>query len=139
MLKDASSTAIYGSRGANGVIIVTTRQGVTSKPSVTAKAEFGVSKLARDLDLMDAQEFVRYLNDRNYFSSRDPQRPPRFDPSEYGRGTDWIDEITRTALYRTITFRSAAAVRSRATSRRSAATIRRASSTAADSAASRPV
>jgi len=48
---------------------------------------------------MDAQEFVRYLNDRNYFSSRDPQRPPRFDPSEYGRGTDWIDEITRTALY----------------------------------------
>ena len=99
VLKDASSTAIYGSRGANGVIIVTTRQGVTSKPSVTAKAEFGVSKLARDLDLMDAQEFVRYLNDRNYFSSRDPQRPPRFDPSEYGRGTDWIDEITRTALY----------------------------------------
>ena len=82
VLKDASSTAIYGSRGANGVIIVTTRQGVTSKPSVTAKAEFGVSKLARDLDLMDAQEFVRYLNDRNYFSSRDPQRPPRFDPSE---------------------------------------------------------
>ena len=81
------------------MIIVTTRQGVTSKPSVTAKAEFGVSKLARDLDLMDAQEFVRYLNDRNYFSSRDPQRPPRFDPSEYGRGTDWIDEITRTALY----------------------------------------
>ena len=66
------------------MIIVTTRQGVTSKPSVTAKAEFGVSKLARDLDLMDAQEFVRYLNDRNYFSSRDPQRPPRFDPSEYG-------------------------------------------------------
>ena len=58
VLKDASSTAIYGSRGANGVIIVTTRQGVTSKPSVTAKAEFGVSKLARDLDLMDAQEFV---------------------------------------------------------------------------------
>lgn len=99
VLKDASSTAIYGSRGANGVIIVTTRQGVTSKPSVTAKAEFGVSKLARDLDLMDAQEFVRYLNDRNYFSSRDPQRPPRFDPSEYGRGTDWIDEITRTAPY----------------------------------------
>ena len=49
VLKDASSTAIYGSRGANGVIIVTTRQGVTSKPSVTAKAEFGVSKLARDL------------------------------------------------------------------------------------------
>ena len=99
VLKDATATALYGSRGANGVIIVTTRQGVTSKPSVTAKAEFGVSKLARDLDLMDAQEFVRYLNDRNYFSSRDPQRPPRFDPSEYGRGTDWIDEITRTALY----------------------------------------
>ena len=99
VLKDASSTAIYGSRGANGVIIVTTRQGVTSKPSVTAKAEFGISNLARKLDVMNAQEFVRYQNDRYYFSSRNPQRPPRFDPTEYGRGTNWIDEITRTALY----------------------------------------
>ncbi len=99
VLKDASSTAIYGSRGANGVIIVTTRQGTTAKPSVTAKAEFGISQLARSLDLMNAQEFIRYTNDRYYFTYRDPSRPPRYDPTQYGEGTDWIDNITRTAYY----------------------------------------
>lgn len=99
VLKDASSTAIYGSRGANGVIIVTTRQGVTSKPSVTAKAEFGVSSLARKLDLMNASEFMRYQNDRSFFSSQNPENPPAYDVSKYGKGTDWVDEITRTALY----------------------------------------
>lgn len=99
VLKDASSTAIYGSRGANGVLIVTTKRGTTSKPSVTAKAEFGVSKISRTLDVMNAEEFVRYMNDRIYFSAQNTNNPPPYDPSKYGRGTDWIDEITRTALY----------------------------------------
>ena len=53
ILKDASSTAIYGSRGANGVVIITTRKGVTVKPRLNAKVTFGVSTLARELDLMN--------------------------------------------------------------------------------------
>ncbi len=99
VLKDASSTAIYGSRGANGVVMVTTKRGTTARPSVTAKAEFGLSKISRKLDLMNANEFVRYLNDRIYFSAQNPERPMRYDPSKYGEGTNWMEEITRTALY----------------------------------------
>ena len=63
LLKDASSTAIYGSRGSNGVIMVKTKGGTTAKPRIKANAQFGVSHLARSLDLMNAQEFIRYRND----------------------------------------------------------------------------
>ena len=49
VLKDASSTAIYGSRGSNGVIMVTTKGGFTSKPNIAFKAQFGASKVARSL------------------------------------------------------------------------------------------
>ena len=60
ILKDASSTAIYGSRGANGVVMITTKKGVTAKPTVTGKVTFGVSQLARRLDLMNTEELIRY-------------------------------------------------------------------------------
>ena len=98
VLKDASSTAIYGSRGANGVIMVTTKKGTTSKPSVTAKAAFGVSWLARKLDLMNAEEFIRYRNDYIYFLDVS-KKNPRYDPASIDRNTDWQDAITRIAPY----------------------------------------
>lgn len=97
VMKDASSTAIYGSRGANGVILITTKKGVTSKPSVTAKAEVGVSQIARKLDIMNKDELIRYMNDRYYFIN--PNSAPRFDPADFPNDTDWMKEITRLALY----------------------------------------
>ena len=65
VLKDASSTAIYGARGANGVIIVTTKGGSDSgaKPRITFKTDLGFSQLPRKLDVMNATEFARYRND----------------------------------------------------------------------------
>lgn len=111
VLKDASSTAIYGSRGANGVIIITTRQGsaFSTKPSITLKADFGVSMLPRQLDLMNASEFAQYRNDYALFATSDnygsitldsPQSAyPYPNPSKLGKGTDWVDEITRLAPY----------------------------------------
>ncbi len=100
VMKDASSTAIYGSRGANGVILVTTKRGTTSRPSITAKAQFGLSYLARELDIMDKDEFLRYQNDRYYFSNlNNPTAPPRYDPNQYKNNTNWIREITRVAPY----------------------------------------
>ena len=71
ILKDASSTAIYGSRGSNGVIIITAKKGLegSGKPSVTLKLDAGIAQLAGKLDLMDASEFARYRNDYAYFSS----------------------------------------------------------------------
>ena len=62
VLKDASSTAIYGSKGANGVILITTRKGTTAKPSVKLKMELGVSQIARTLDVMNTEDFIRYRN-----------------------------------------------------------------------------
>ena len=70
VLKDASSTAIYGSRGSNGVIMVTTKGGFTTKPNITFKAQFGASQIARSLDLMNAEEFIRYRKSINAATSR---------------------------------------------------------------------
>lgn len=109
VLKDASSTAIYGSRGSNGVIIITTKQGRKGKSNITFKGDFGLSQLPRKLDIMSATEFAQYRNDYAYFATSDnygsigsttPQSEyPYPDPWSYGKGTDWLDEITRTAPY----------------------------------------
>ncbi len=109
VLKDASSTAIYGSRGSNGVIIVTTKKGsgTSAKPNITLKADLGFSQLPRGLDIMDASEFAQYRNDYTYFSTTGDDtdvkdgvpmsKYPYPDPFSLGEGTDWIKEITRTA------------------------------------------
>lgn len=109
VLKDASSTAIYGSRGANGVIIVTTKQGSGSKDkeNITVKADFGISMLPSTLDIMNASEFAQFRNDLAYFGADDNHTDVTVttplsgsvysDPLSLGKGTDWIKEITRVA------------------------------------------
>lgn len=100
VLKDASSTAIYGSRGANGVIIVTTKKGVTEKPTIRAKATFGVSWISKKLDVMNAEEFLRYRNDYYYFSHNQNAAYAAYkDPANFENDTDWIGAITRVAPY----------------------------------------
>ena len=106
ILKDASSTAIYGSRGANGVVLITTKKGVTAKPRLTAKVSFGVSQLSRKLDLMDSAELIRYRNDYTYIDAyiNNPAKNPsvaKYDIADFPNNTDWIDEITRTAFSET--------------------------------------
>lgn len=105
VLKDASATAIYGARGANGVILITTKgssdTAAPEKMNITLKADAGISMLPRTLDLMDASSFALYLND--YRSSLNTSLPVSSlsynDPIAKGKGTDWIDEITRVAPY----------------------------------------
>ena len=106
VLKDASSTAIYGARGANGVILVTTRQGGGSltKPNVSMHVNLGFSQLPRKLDLMNASEFARYRNDIYMLDHHDPKPNTPVSGLIYKdpltlEGTDWIDEVTRTGLY----------------------------------------
>lgn len=111
VLKDASSTAIYGSQGSNGVIVITTKQGIgnAGKPNITVKTDVGFSTLLKHLDIMDASEFAQYRNDYAYFGgdanhpgvgSDTPLSESVYpDPLSLGKGTDWIDEITRTAMY----------------------------------------
>ena len=102
VLKDASSTAIYGSRGANGVILVTTHEAKANKLNVTFKATFKLSESARQLDMMNAAEFASYRNDYYENSNSSRRRRPRSsmslryaNPTSYGEGTDWLDVMTR--------------------------------------------
>ncbi len=101
ILKDASATAIYGSRGANGVIIITTKQGSgeEGKVNLTFKAELGLASLPRSLDIMNATEFALYRNDYAYFSNQNAPLSESVYPDPFSlKGTDWIKEMTRTAF-----------------------------------------
>jgi TonB-linked SusC/RagA family outer membrane protein len=60
ILKDASATAIYGSRGANGVILITTKRGITGKTEVSYESYVGVQKILKELDFLDANEYKKY-------------------------------------------------------------------------------
>lgn len=84
VLKDASATAIYGSRGANGVILITTKRGQTGKAQIDFNASYSSQKTINKLDLLNAQQFVDYIQDIN----------PAF--QTVGEQTDWQDEILRT-------------------------------------------
>lgn len=91
VLKDAASTAIYGSRAANGVIVITTKKGKYGEDAkVTIRANVGWSNMANDkIDLMDANEFVRF---------RDLVNSPVSDEvrnlvNTYGINTDWKDYL----------------------------------------------
>lgn len=113
VLKDASSTAIYGSRGANGVILVTTKRGLKNEEGtrISYDGSFSISTMARKMDVLNAQEWcdafmiglenentyqgknwslnrAEWFNDRNYF---DANGNPLYD-------TNWQDEATRTAF-----------------------------------------
>ena len=94
ILKDASSTAIYGSRGANGVVIITTKSGVAGQSSITFDASLGFSEATRLPKKMNAQTYAQALVDYNGVSE--------LDVAQYIDGTnpgvDYIDEMFRTGL-----------------------------------------
>ena len=100
VLKDASATAIYGSRGSNGVILITTKGGSVGKLKVDFDTWFSVASLPRKLDLMDAFDFAKTVNlqyeangQADAFSDAQLQTIQK-----NGAGTNWVDAITRTPL-----------------------------------------
>jgi TonB-linked SusC/RagA family outer membrane protein len=110
ILKDASATAIYGSRGANGVVIVTTKSGKAGKGKITFDTYAGLQNITKKIDVLNAEEFVAYhIESRNngwLQSGGNPATPNAnrgtyavapiyFDPSKW-TNTDWQDEIFRT-------------------------------------------
>lgn len=64
VLKDASATAIYGSRGANGVVLITTRKGVKGQTKVELSANFGLQKITRKMDMLDPYTYATYINEQ---------------------------------------------------------------------------
>ncbi|MDR1407288.1 MAG: SusC/RagA family TonB-linked outer membrane protein, partial [Tannerella sp.] len=89
VLKDASAAAIYGSRSAGGVILVTTKKGNATKPTVNYNGAVGVATLANKPNLFTASQW------REYVSGLDGYDPSLLD---YGGNTDWFDEITRVGI-----------------------------------------
>ena len=117
ILKDASSTAIYGARAANGVIIITTKKGREGKPVVNYSANYGVQQIANKTEMMTAEEFMTEANkfakeqwlynnrvypygNTNPSSIKDPIVYPydAKDIKNAGKGTDWYDLITREGM-----------------------------------------
>lgn len=124
ILKDAASTAIYGSRGANGIIMITTKSGKTGKPSVTLSMSYGIQQRMDKVKLVDAYDFAQFMKEaRNTgYVNKDPAHRSESDSNAvrlskgaskrelipdyilpYLNGepgltnTDWYDEIFRTA------------------------------------------
>lgn len=97
VLKDASATAIYGSRGANGVIIITTKRGLKGKATVTITGSEGFQIAGDRLKMADASQYAELLNEALVNSGGTPLYE---DPASLGKGTNWFDEIFRIASVR---------------------------------------
>ncbi len=96
VLKDASATAIYGSRGANGVVIITTKSGKKGTGKIAYEASSWVTSIANKLDVMNLQEYARHQN-RLAEVFQVPGRAEFAFPELLGNGTDWQDEVYQTA------------------------------------------
>ena len=121
ILKDASSAAIYGSRGSNGVVLITTKSGVSGKTIFEVNYEKGFSKVSRHIDMMNSQQYIQTYIDAHNNSwiadkggkATDPnsvrpinyQIPPEFltDPGKFAT-TDWQDAIFRKGVTDNVSF-----------------------------------
>lgn len=102
ILKDASASAVYGVRGANGVILITTKKGMVGRPEVKVRAEFGVTQPTQMPEFVNSEQWAQMYNDAS--------GTKRYTPEEiemYRNGTDsdlypnvnWIDELYRKMAY----------------------------------------
>ncbi len=104
ILKDAAATSLYGSRAANGVILITTKKGKSGRTNVEFNANYGIQSLAdqSEMDIMNGAEFAQfkkeYYEDAAKYEGYTGGVPEVYqNPEKYGEGTDWYRELTRTA------------------------------------------
>lgn len=100
ILKDASAIAIYGSRGANGVVMITTKKGKAGKTKVDFETTVGFQSLRKKLEMMNAREYATFYNLQRVNDGLDPY----FSETEmgsFGKGFDWQDFVFETAPIRT--------------------------------------
>lgn len=102
VLKDASSTAIYGARGANGVVIITTKRGVVGKSNLTFNVSTGISEATDMLHVLDASQFASLHNDILNNAGLAPN-PDFQNPAALGKGTDWVDAFFNAGFQRDYT------------------------------------
>jgi len=96
ILKDASATAIYGSRGANGVVLITTRRGKAGQDRIDFESYYGLQTVRKQIPMLNATEYAQLVNEASVNASR-----PRVFTDEqiagFGVGTNWQNEIFREA------------------------------------------
>jgi TonB-linked SusC/RagA family outer membrane protein len=95
ILKDASATSIYGSRGANGVILITTKRGKEGQSRVEYDGSYSFQKIARGVDVLNGADYARYIN----LLEKSQGGSPRYTDEKInaiGAGTDWWDVVSRT-------------------------------------------
>lgn len=97
VLKDASASAIYGARGANGVIVITTKKGKKGRTEMNLSSSLTVSNLANKMNVFSADEFRKQVTGMG----------AKLD--DMGGSTDWQDELTRTAISKNLNFSAAGA------------------------------
>ena len=97
ILKDASATAIYGVRAANGVVLITTKRGKAGKTSVNVDGYRGIQTVARKLDLLNAQEYAVINNESRLAAGKPVALAKLANPAALGEGTDWQDLMFRRA------------------------------------------
>lgn len=95
ILKDASAAAIYGSRGSNGVILVTTKQGVEGPPRISYEGKITTRRGINFPDLMNGEQFWEFKNERDPSTITQTERQMY----EAGRSTDWVDLSLRNGIH----------------------------------------
>ncbi|TZF86279.1 TonB-dependent receptor (plasmid) [Pedobacter sp. BS3] len=96
VLKDASATAIYGARGANGVIVIETKKGKAGQPVINYSGSFGFQKVTKTMDMMSPYEFVKYQHELNP-SAAETRYGTDLELYKNVKGYDWQDQIFHTA------------------------------------------
>lgn len=100
VLKDASATSIYGARGANGVILITTKRGQKNADKISFQAYYGFQRIAKRIEVMNAAQYAELFDEAGLNAAEDDgdtYYPEYSDPESLGDGTDWQDEIYRQA------------------------------------------
>jgi len=92
VLKDASATAIYGSRGANGVIIITTKKGEKGKGQLNIEAFSGFQESTNMIDVLNAEQFASFNNEMLQNAGYE-SNPEYANPESLGEGTEWLDAL----------------------------------------------
>lgn len=94
ILKDASATAIYGSRGSNGVVLITTKRGKAGKPKISYEGSYSTQTITNPIEVLNGSEYATYLNTLETSQGGAPiYSQEQIDA--FGTGTNWLDEVTR--------------------------------------------
>ncbi|WP_290567919.1 SusC/RagA family TonB-linked outer membrane protein [Leeuwenhoekiella sp. UBA6783] len=94
VLKDASATSIYGSRGSNGVVLITTKRGKAGKSKISYEGSYSSQTMSNPIEVLNGAEYATYLNILEQSQGGAPIYSQE-QINSFGEGTDWLEEVTR--------------------------------------------